>query len=340
MAGETVDTWLDGVIKSASVMEAYIDRRELDDSFGWGALLDAMWFSENGKQLTGSGILLTGPGGSGKHTAAYHMIKGLLSRKYAHVFLTDEDFDAQAVGAEVAKERLRGLLDRFYDQNQALCIVLEQAESFQNIQSVLRFLGESLCEYWLCEDYPPLFVILIASDDPPVPAPLRGRLRLCRMSLPGEDRRRTFLENRAGDLRYYVPFHTLISQTDGMSYGELSDVVEHIRTFVDLTDSAISEEKAAAFIQEQKPRPVRVQLPEKVEALIDALPQLLPDFLSRIGTVYREAGPVPASVPEPVAGPKQDDLAGEWEKVNNLPVSVLAEELFGAERVAQMLRQA
>ena len=340
MAGETIETWLDGILNSAAVMEAYIDRQELDDSFGWGALLDAMWFPENGKRPTGSGVLLTGPDGSGKHTAAYHMIKGLLSRKYAHVFLTDEDLDAQTVGTDPAKERLRSLLDRFYDHDQALCVVLEQAGAFQNIQSSLRFLGEALCEYWLCEDYPPLFVILIASDDPPIPAPLRGRLRLCRMSLPGEDRRRTFLENRAGDLRHYVPFHTLVSQTDGMSYGELSDIVDHIRTFVDLTDSAISEEKAAAFIQEQKPRPVRVQLPEKVEALIDALPQLLPDFLSRIGTVYREAGPVPASVPGPVAGPQQDDLAGEWEKVNNLPVSVLAEELFGAERVAQMLRQA
>ena len=162
---------------------------------------------------------------------------------------------------------------------------------------------------------------------------------MCRMSLPGEDRRRTFLENRAGDLRHYVPFHTLISQTDGMSYGELSDVVDHIRTFVDLTDGAISEEKAAAFIQEQKPRPVRVQLPEKVETLIDALPQLLPDFLSKISTLHREAGPVTASVPEPVAGPKQEDLAGERERIENLPVSVLAEELFGAERVAQLLRQ-
>lgn len=339
MAGETTEAWLDGILNSAAVMEAYIDRQELDDSFGWGALLDAMWFSENGKRLSGSGVLLTGPDGSGKHTAAYHMIKGLLSRKYAHVFLTDEDFDAQVIGAESAKERLRRLLDRFYDQDQALCIVLEQAGAFQNIQSVLRFLGETLCEYWLCEDYPPLFVILIASDDPPVPAPLRGRLRLCRMSLPGEDRRRTFLENRAGDLRHYVPFHTLVSQTDGMSYGELSDVVDHIRTFVDLTDSAISEEKAAAFIQEQKPRPVRVQLPEKVETLIDALPQLLPDFLSKISTVRREAGPVPASIPEPVNGPKQENLAGERERIENLPVSVLAEELFGAERVAQLLRQ-
>ena len=340
MAGETVKVWLDGILNSAAVMEAYIDRLELDDSFGWGALLDAMWFSEDGKRLTGSGVLLTGPDGSGKHTAAYHMIKGLLSRKYAHVFLTDEDFNAQAVGTDLAKERLRSLLDRFYDQEQALCVVLEQVGAFQNIQSVLRFLGETLCEYWLCEDYPPLFVILIASDDPPVPAPLRGRLRLCRMSLPDEDRRRTFLENRAGDLRHYVPFHTLVSQTEGMSYRELSDVADHIRTFVDLTDSAISEEKAAAFIREQRPRPVRVQLPEKVEALIDALPQLLSDFLSRISTVSREAGPVPAPAPEPVAGPKQDDLAGEWERVNNLPVSVLAEELFGAERVAQMLRQA
>ena len=340
MAGETVEAWLDGVLSSAAVMEAYIDRQELDDSFGWGALLDTMWFSEDGRRPTGSGVLLTGPDGSGKHTAAYHMIKGLLSRAYAHVFLTGEDLDG---GTESAQERLQGLLDRFYDQGQALCIVLEHAQAFQNSQGVLRFLGETLCEYWLCEDYPPLFMILIASDDTPVPAPLRGRLRLCRMSLPDGNGRKAFLENRAGDLRHYVPFHTLLSQTEGMSYAELSDVVEKLRAFVDLTDGAIPEEKAAALIREQKPQPKpqpdRLQLPEMVEALIDALPQLLTDFTSQINTVRREGGPVPGPAPGPVPEPQPDNLAVERERVENLPVSILAEELFGKERVAQLLRQ-
>lgn len=332
MAGDAVKVWLDGVLKSAAVMEAYIDRQELDDSSGWGALLETMWFSEGGKRPTGSGILLTGPDGSGRHTAAYHMIKGLLGRQYAHVFLTDENLDAKTCGAGPAKERLQGLLDRFYDQEQALCIVLEQAETFQGIQGALRFLGEALCEYWLCEDYPPLFVILIASDDPPVPAPLRGRLRLCRTSLPAEARRRAFLESNAEDLRHYVPFHALLSQTEGMSYAELSDVVDNIRTLVDRTDRALSEEEAAAFIGEQKPRPVRVQMPEKVEALIDALPQLLAG--------RRETGSVHDPIPEPVREPRQDDLSNDWKKVESLPVSDLAKELFGEERVAQMLQTA
>ena len=338
MAGETVGVWLDGVLKSAAVMEAYIERQELDDSFGWGALLNAMWFSENGRRLNGSGVLLTGPDGSGRHTAAYHLVKGLLSRKYAHVFLTGADFEAETGGIQPAKDRLRGLLDRFYDQNQALCIVLEQAENGQNIRGVLRVLGEALCEYWLCEDYPPLFVILIASDDLTIPAPLRERLRLCRMALPDENRRRAFLENRAGDLRHYVPFHTLIAQTEGMSYAELSDVVEHMRTFVDLTDSAIPEEKAAAFLQEQRPRPksreVQLQLPEKVETLIDALPQLLTDFASKTNTVHAGGGQIIDPPPKPTGNPND-----EWERINRLPVSELAKELFGEERVTRLLRQ-
>ena len=338
MAEETVKAWLDGVLSSAAVMEAYIDRQELDDSFGWGALLDAMWFSGNGGRLTGSGVLLTGPDGSGKHTAAYHLIKSLLRREYVHVFLTDEDFVAQAGGTEPAKERLQGLLDRFFDQGQALCIVLEQAQTFQNSQGILRFLGETLCEYWLCEDYPPLFVILIASDDPPIPAPLRGRLRLCRMSLPGEDSRKAFLENRAGDLRHYVPFRTLLSQTEGMSYAQLSDVVDNIRAFVDLTDSAMTEEKTAAFIQGQKPlpklQPDRLQLPEKVEALIDALPQLLTGFASNINTGQRGGGDPPSPPLKP-----PESYEDERERINRLPVSDLVKELFGEERAAQLLQQ-
>lgn len=339
MTGETINAWLDGVLKSAAVMEAYIERQELDDSFGWGALLKAMWFSEDGKKLTGFGVLLTGPDGSGKHTAAYHMIQVLLDRKYTHVFLTDEDFNAKTGGAELAKERLQGLLDQFYDQKQALCIVLEQAENFQSIQSALRFLGEALCEYWLCEDYPPLFVILIASDVPPIPAPLRGRLRLCRMSMPGETRRRAFLENKAEDLRHYVPFNTLLSQTEGMSYAELSDVVSNIRALVDQTDSALSEEQVAAFVQEQKLQPLRVQVPEKVETLIDAFPQLLTDFVSKINTGHREVG----LVPDPILGsspdPEQEDSASELERIKNLPIPDLAEELFGKERFAGMLQR-
>ena len=339
MAGEAFEAWLDGILKSAAIMEAYIDRQEPDDSFGWGALLDAMWLSDGGKRPTGSGILLTGPDGSGKHTAARHMIKGLRSREYAHVFLTEEDFDAGAGGTEPAKERLQGLLDRFYDQNQALCIVLEQAETFQNIQGVLRSLGEALCEYWLCGDYPPLFAILIASGDPPVPAPLRERLRLCRMSLPDEAKRKAFLENRAGDLRHYVPFHTLISQTEGMSYAELLDVTDNIRALVDQTDSAIPEERAAAFIQEQRPRPARVQMPEKVEALIDALPQLLTNLASKINTAAPEGGQVPG--PDHDRTIKTDHVRSLGrEDIENMPVSVLAEELFGEERVARMLQQA
>ena len=332
MAGETTKAWLDGVLKSAAVMEAYIDRQELDDSFGWGALLDTMWFSEGGRRLTGSGILLTGPDGSGKHTAAYHMIKGLLGRGYAPVFLTGEDFDPET--AQLARERLQGLLDWFYDQNQALCIVLEQAEFCQNIRSVLRALGEALCEYWLCEDYPPLFVILIASDELPVPAPLRGRLHLCRTSLPGEARRKTFLQNRAGDLRHYVPFNTLLSQTSGMSYAELLDLIDSIRAIVDQTESALSEEETGAFIQEQRPRPGRAQVLEKVETLIDTLPQLLTDFASSINTV----GPAGRAVPTPSPVSPSEHSPG-WDEIQNMPVSDLAKELFGEERVAQLLQQ-
>lgn len=346
MAEETTNAWLDDILKSSAVMEAYIDRQELDDSFGWGALLDAMWFSEDGRRLTGSGVLLTGPDGSGKHTAAYHMIKGLLSREYAHVFLTGEDLAPETGGAQLARERLQGLLDRFYDQEQALCIVLERIETCQNIQSVLRSLGEALCEYWLCEDYPPLFAVLIASDELPVPAPLRGRLRLCRMSLPSEVKRKTFLENKAGDLRHYVPFNTLLSQTEGMSYAELLDLTDQLRAFVDKTDSALSEEEAAAFIQEQKPRPepqsIRVQMLEKVEALIDALPQLMTDFASKINTVRRESGPVSDPIHGPIPNPLSDPPPNpddEWERIKTMPVSTLAKELFGEERVAQLLQQ-
>lgn len=343
MAGETIKAWLDGILRSAAVMESYIDQEELDDSFGWGALLDSMWFSDGGKKLTGSGVLLTGPDGSGKHTAAYHMTKRLLDRGYTHVFLTDEDLDARADGAELAKERLQGLLDQFYDKGQALCMVLELAETFQGIKSALRFLGEALCEYLLCEDYPPLFVILITSDDLPVPAPLRGRLRLCRMSLPDETRRRTFLENRAEDLRHYVPFDTLLSQTEGMSYAELLDVVGNIRILVDQTDSALSEEETAAFIRGQKlplkPQAIRVQLLEKAEVLIDTLPQLLTDFASKINTAHREARPASDLSPNPAARPKPENLAGEWERIENLPVRDLANDLFGKEWVVQVLEQ-
>ena len=73
--------WINEVMASRkeSILE-YILSKELDDTFGWGKLLCSYLNVSEEMMRTKRGLLLTGPRGCGKHTAAYHVVKYLCSK--------------------------------------------------------------------------------------------------------------------------------------------------------------------------------------------------------------------------------------------------------------------
>ena len=91
MKHEILQEWLDKTLQDSANLEYDIFLEELDDTFGWGEILELMWYKL--PQPCAGGILLTGPDGCGKHTAAAHMVR--LAVKGGHlgvVFLDGADF--------------------------------------------------------------------------------------------------------------------------------------------------------------------------------------------------------------------------------------------------------
>ena len=363
----TVEEWVEYAVKSAAVIKTSIMEQEPDDSFGWGELLRTHWFSRP-KRLSGSGLLLVGPPGCGKHTAAAHMIRQLNALDYDFVFLDGEDFifaaeetgeesartaDTGRKDAKAAADRLSKLADSYYDQGQALCLVLEEMERCPNSRAVLDALGRLLCEYWLCEEYPDLFVILISEEEPIVPALLRGRLQLCRMAMPDKRRREEFLERHAKDLEHFISFDTLVSQTEGFSYAEFADAVEWLRAMVDQRDWAVPEEELVSFIKGQRPpsaeetseRETRLRVLEKAEQPLEALPQLLKDAAAaaeteRVRTAAKEE--MRQEIQTPPLSEKDQSLflSEEMKQSESMPVRALTVDLWGEERAAQLIQRA
>ena len=91
------EEWADLVLDNGEMLGQYYDAAAPDDTFGWGSLYRKMWFSDYSHRPSGTGVLLTGPEGCGKHTAAAHLIRELRNRDY-WVGLLPEDKSKKILG--------------------------------------------------------------------------------------------------------------------------------------------------------------------------------------------------------------------------------------------------
>ncbi|MCD8189407.1 MAG: hypothetical protein LUD78_04180 [Clostridiales bacterium] len=279
MTAEKTKDWVDRVIGRSEDFEECLKTHWTDDSFGWGALLGKLWNEPADTRPTG--LLLTGPEGCGRHAAAAHMVRILHGKEFGSVWLTGDDLLEEG-NVSVAQERLDALLDDFWEKKKGLCLVLEQLEGRTGRKELLNSLGKSLWDYWLARETKSeasrLFLILIDSGRG-IPSLLRERLQRCRMTLPGQQHRRYFLDNNAKDVAGYVDFDDCAEYTEGFTYAQMEDLVRDLRMQVDATEMALSPEELKQMVEEQEEEPPaarrRAVLEDRLTQMLDKLPELL-----------------------------------------------------------------
>lgn len=345
MAQEAVNNWLEKTLDTALNMIRNINAEKLDDSFGWGAILFQQL--EQSQSISGRGLLLTGPDGCGKHTAAAYMIKFLSDRQFECVFL--DGCELSEDGIETATMRLDALLEYSYDQGRGMCIALEHMEQCRYRWELLSYLGSTLYDYWLNQDQvPPVFLILLDNQEQGVPTILRKRLRLCRMVLPSLSRRKIFIENCARDLRKYISLDSFADATAGATYAQMLDLIQNVRDLLDSRDAGLSEEDFLSFVREQMPIPdfrdILTKAVYSASSFFEKMPQILHDTLASTQTdvaaisnsiqFVSENLPPSSSV---TSGNTSQGLAKNKTEIENMSVNQLAVELFGQKFVTELL---
>ena len=319
MEKETTEAWLEQVKADSEMTLSFLLTQRADDSFGWGKILKNMWFPHGEERPTATGLLLVGPAGCGKHTAVHHMLHlldalpkeyndaGEPESPYVCVFLEGEDLLSPEEDFTACRERLTALMDHCYDRHRGLFLVLESTASLPWSRKLYRFLEQQMAYYYLyrgkaslyCgpKDQPnsqmegedeqmfqPFFLVLLEEEEPKLPALLRRRLQLCRMTKPDRLRREQFLKNR--DLGYLhvnldelYPGQSLADLTEGMSYAQLEDLINGLSALTADVYDPVTLEEEDVLRREQTPRQTRSELQQalwaKAEAALDRLPELL-----------------------------------------------------------------
>ena len=344
------EEWADLVLDNGEMLGQYYDAAAPDDTFGWGNLFRKMWFSDYGHRPSGTGVLLTGPEGCGKHTAAAHLIRELRNRDYWVGLLPEDDAGGEGPNTPT-RDLLNDLLDRCDEEGKGLCLVAEDLDRRSRSRELGQFLGEMLCLYTLRRgqdsqkagpkdrfsprdlgkgDDPlsPFFLILIQNREQSVPSLLRSRLQLCRMSPPDTDHRTLFFVNHpAACLRdpALVTQEELLERTEGMSYAQLEDLVNSLNA-LSLAEKKADKRAFLSLVEAQRPQVRGGGLSARLEKLLAELPKALSGLQLGGGTEAVQKEP-PLADPEPEPD-SQEAMRQQFEKDSVYKSSV---DIFGEE---------
>lgn len=334
-----IQNWLETTLEDSLIQWDYLRDKRLDDTFGWGAIFAASLMDN--PDVSGCGLLLTGPEGCGKHNAALHMMKLLSQQGYEMLFL--EGTELGALGTGQAVQRLDALLDLFCRENKSLCVCLEGMESCSCRRELLNYWGRTLLNYLMFpEQFRPLFLILIDDGEQDIPALLRDRLRLCRMSLPDQNHRAAFLKRRARSIRNDVSLKVFAQATEGASYGQILDMIGNVQGLLDSREGGVDDEELRRFLAQQMPAPspedASWAIARLVQQLVEQLPRVLQEAAVHTG-IPAEISALQANKPVANLAPQNqaDFVASRRQEIENMPPKQLASELFGEETVNIMI---
>lgn len=245
-----------------------------DDTFGWGATFQQMWT----EAFRPNGLLLTGPDGCGKHTAAAHMLLILLAENYECAIINND-----VVLAEDSVPEIKSWIDENIGQKHKLCVVVDQLTDAMKRGELLSYLGQRLNKNRVtpaAKDA--LFFILIENEEACVPALLRRNLLRCAMSLPAAEYRQVFLENYLQNrfkinLKYYAN-DELLNYTEGYTYAQLKDLAYQIGLMIRMDDSDGIDEYIEQLAKDQAPDSAKHSVTEKLCDFIDVLPKIIQDL--------------------------------------------------------------
>ena len=308
-----IRSWINGIVSTSDYLKAdVVSRKEQesrcilnpDYSFGWKDAIEMMM--ESGKT---DGLLLTGPDGCGKHTAADIAVNILAGEDYRILYLSGKDFmfteeeinaneenhqqmieqeEYDILTDDIVHTFLDKLLDEFFESGANICFVTEGIMQSDFGESVYQRLGKYMCMYNSSPDFPRMVSLLIEPDDACVPSMLRKYLRLIRVSYPNKEQRRRVLINCGvkGDAA-----QASAEYTEGFTYAQLSDLARNIAVYSELNeDGQLNADFYLDIIDSQSPDTLahtnakegseafyseKIRLYQKLQQLVDIAPQIL-----------------------------------------------------------------
>ena len=275
-----------------------------DYSFGWKDAIEEMIAGG-----ANNGLLLMGPDGCGKHTAADISVYSLSTEGYRTLYLSSKDFEfsdedinadtemrnkmiddgnEDELTEDIVHTLLDKLLNRFFDDGTNICFVLDGIGESRFAGQIYYRIGSYMVMYNSDDSFPDMYTVVIEQNEELIPSILRRYLRLIRMSYPSVEKRRKLLIN------FGVPAKdaaAVAESTEGLTYAQLKDLGANIairRQAEETTGEFYSE-----LISSQLPDYLsdaeeqtdldseRSTLYQKLGTLIDNLPQIFEKLESR-----------------------------------------------------------
>lgn len=296
-------------------------RAALDEVSGWNKYF-LHYIQRNSEELRKSkgGFLLTGPSGCGKRTAATAAAMYLAVEEYwfenygessaekdgpfAVLYISAADLISQKPSPE---ECMEYLLDCYLNQDEAggVCLILEEPEALPEYERFLETLGYMLMSY-RCRPETNLLLFFIVSEklnEDALPAILRNQMQVCRMQPPNTERRKAFWRcagKRDENIQFWMngrSEETMAELTEGMTYRQLSDLIQSISWAVKSGNKDIAEEQLVCEQQIRKAKlpqtDEKTLLYRKIGDLLDELPDLAERFIDVVGSISISAGSYP-----------------------------------------------
>lgn len=319
----SIEEWLNQIYKASEFRAQITLEEELDDSFSWGTRLRYLITLPRTERP--AGLLLVGPPGCGKRYAASHVVQGMQGRKAGAIFLSGSELSEGCDSFQDLKARLNAVLDRFYDEQAELLLILEEPGDCEYAQELYGFLGITALEYARDDSLPRLFLVLTFREEPKLPSLLRSRLQRCRLDYPNREERMRFLLVKGKGLRNTLSLDELAEATEGKSYTEIYDIIRNLELITDVEERIPSSQEVRSFLDRQA---VAVPAEAGSAGFLRGIETLLRELPNRLGTVQADPGRQNQPETKPVQAPSPVDA----DKIANMPVKQLAADLFGEQR--------
>ena len=293
----------------------FLLKESLDEVSGWNRFILHYVQRDIRELRRAKGLLLTGPSGCGKHTAVtaaamYLMNRDGWSRDYGEEGLWEKPFTVLYISASdlsaadtAPSEVLEYLLDDYLngEDGSALCLILESPEEIPEYREFLEDLGCLLVSYRSNKNMNPLIFFLLSEklDEDSIPFVLRCHVQVCRMLPPNAERREAFWRCAGEDetVQDWMDKRTpedMARLTEGMTYRQLSDLVQSAYWALEADDAALADEHLEYEQRLSLPQtPVtdeREILYRKIGDLLEELPDLAERFIDAIGSISITTG--------------------------------------------------
>lgn len=243
--------WVENITKESNDIYNVVMNKRLGDASGMGEMIRKCIVM--GKTARPMGLVLSGPAGTGKHTAAYHAIEALEQEGCVPVFLTGSGMAEDISSYADFVECLNAMLDSFYDDGKGLCLVIDEPEEAGFGVRFYSFLGRVANDYRIHpDDLPTLFIILISEKKLLIPSILSDMLLSLVFVLPDIDQRTVFVNERARSIKNYVSLPDLAKYSEGCSFSDLERVIKRLEVIIDTTDCAPEDDKIRMYFRQER----------------------------------------------------------------------------------------